>query len=94
MDANAEALHRRVLAEGARVKATTLPGGGRKLSATDELPRDVRYLLERFAPQCSELAWIWVEGTPEGAHAPECDTSAGSGTLVIAAVPTPLPASD
>ncbi len=87
---DAEALRKRVLAEGARVKVTTLPGGGRKLSADTDLPRDVRYLLERFAPPCSEtheLAWVWVEGSPEGARAPGCDTAPGSGTLVIVGVP-------
>jgi hypothetical protein len=87
-DADAEALRGRVLAEGTRVKVTTLPGGGRKLSADTELPRDIRYLLERFAPPCTELAWVWVDGAPEGAHAPGCDTSPSSGTLVIVGVPT------
>jgi hypothetical protein len=85
---DAEALRKHALAEGARVKVITLPGGGRKLSAGGEFPRDMRYLLERFAPRCSELAWVWVEGAPEGARAPGCDTSPGSGTLVIAGVPT------
>jgi hypothetical protein len=57
------------------------------LSCADDLPRDVRYLLERFAPPCTELAWVWVEGAPEGTSAPECDTAPGSGTLLIAGIP-------
>jgi len=82
------ALRMRVLEEGARVGVTTLPGGGRKLGGADGLARDVRYLLERFAPPCDELAWVWIDGAPEGADAPECDVAPGSGTLVVAGVPT------
>jgi hypothetical protein len=92
--ADADALRERVLAEGARVKVTTLPGGGRKLSVPEELPRDMSYLLERFAPSCDELAWIWIEGPPEDARAPGCDLAPGSGTLVIAGVPASTPTAD
>jgi len=87
VDPNAEALRGLVLADGARLRVTTLPGGGRKLSGAETLPRDVRYLLERFAPPCDTLAWSWSDGAPEGASAPECDIAPGSGVLVIAGIP-------
>jgi hypothetical protein len=89
-----ERMRAHVIENGTHVRVTTLPGGGRKLSADCELPRDVGYLLERFAPQCDGIAWVWVDGAPEGALAPGCDLALGSGTLVIAAVPAPTRASD
>jgi len=86
--ADGGALRERVLVDGARLRVTTLPGGARKLSGADDLPRDVRYLLERFAPPCDTLAWSWFEGAPEGISARGCDVAPGSGMLIVAGSPT------
>ena len=85
------ALRTRTLARGDRARVEELPGGRRRLTFEGEEPSaDVRYLIERFTPSADNLAWLWIEGEPEGVRLlPEgrIDPAPGSGTLVIAAVP-------
>ena len=91
LDEEAESLRTRTLARGDHVGVEKLPGGRCRLTFEGEEPSaDVRYLIERFTPSADNLAWLWIEGEPEGVRLlPEgrIDPAPGSGTLVIAAVP-------
>jgi hypothetical protein len=95
LDEEAESLRTRTLASGEHVSVEKLPGGRCRIEAQGEPPSPhIGYLLEglaRLARPGGQLAWLWIDGEPEGVRLlPEgrIDPAPGSGTLVIAAVPS------
>lgn len=87
-DADSE-LVTRVLSRGSPARLLPLPEGTPRCdSAGEEIPGDIRHMLERSGARAGELAWVWQEGVPEGLRTSGgVELAPGSGTLFVAERP-------